>query len=84
MTEGQAIRIVRVIRGFSQAEVAELAGVQAATLCRIESGQRTARRSTVEKLAGAMGVRVMQILVMEQMSSDEILERIIWQQGSRL
>ena len=44
----------RVKTGLSQRELAELAGIRAETLCRIETGRHTASVPTIEKIDRAL------------------------------
>lgn len=50
------LRHARRAAGLSQVELAERAGVGAATIARIEAGGMDPRVSTLEKLARALGV----------------------------
>jgi len=44
----------RIKAGLSQRELAELAGIRAETLCRIETGKHTASVPTIEKIDRAL------------------------------
>ena len=48
--------------GFTQAEVAEKAGISRAALSQMESGESRLRKATREKLAAAMGINASQLL----------------------
>lgn len=52
------VRRLRKLKGLTQVELAELAGVSAYTITEIETGHREPRPSTLRKLAGALGVEV--------------------------
>lgn len=61
----KAIRRARLSKGYSVAELAEIAGVGRATLYFLESGQRVPRMRTVRVLAEALDVPVTQFLDLE-------------------
>lgn len=52
----EPLTVYRVIAGRSQAELAELAGIRAATVCELEKGRRRPHRSTAEALADVLEV----------------------------
>src|SRR5215217_5778034 len=52
------VRRLRKLRGWSQVELAERAGVSAFTVTEIETGRREPRPSTLRKLANALGVEI--------------------------
>ncbi len=52
------LRAVRAYVDMDQYELAEKSGVSQATIAMLERGHRQPRRSTVEKLAAALGVEV--------------------------
>lgn len=52
------LRELRLERAMTQHELAEAAGLNAATVVQLEGGKRTARPPTVRKLAAALGVPV--------------------------
>lgn len=56
------IRELRAIRGVSQAKLAVTAGMDPATLNRIEQGKGNPNLKTLEKLAEALGVGVVDLL----------------------
>jgi transcriptional regulator with XRE-family HTH domain len=53
---GDNLRHARRAAGLSQAELADRAGVGAATVARLEAGNMDPRVSTLEKLARALGM----------------------------
>ena len=55
-TIGQRVRRMRLGRRLSQEALAELAGVRASTIARIEGGHRTPRPATIRQLAKALNV----------------------------
>jgi transcriptional regulator with XRE-family HTH domain len=52
------VRRLRKLKGLTQVELAELAGVSAYTITEIETGHREPRPSTLRKLAGALDADV--------------------------
>ena len=56
------IRELRNSKGISQARLAVTAGMDPATLNRIEQGNANPNLKTLEKLAEALGVRVAELL----------------------
>jgi transcriptional regulator with XRE-family HTH domain len=56
------LRALRRRSAYSQAELAERAGVKRVTVARIETGQAQPRPRTVRKLAKALGVEPWQLL----------------------
>lgn len=54
----ESVRVARARRQWSQAEVAEKAGTTADRIGQIESGAVDPRLSTVERVAGALGLTV--------------------------
>lgn len=53
---GQYVRMVREGRGWSQVQLATLAGLVPSHISRIESGERNPKVDTVDTLAGLMGI----------------------------
>lgn len=51
-----SLRLARELRGWSQRELADRAGLKQAQISRLESGKREPRLSTVRALADALGV----------------------------
>jgi transcriptional regulator with XRE-family HTH domain len=56
------LRRARLDREMTQEEVAERSGVHATEVSRIESGKRDPQVSTVERLAGAVGLTASDLL----------------------
>lgn len=50
-TIGERVKRARMARALTQAELAESAGIEEATISRIESNKSTPRQSTIKKLA---------------------------------
>jgi transcriptional regulator with XRE-family HTH domain len=59
---GRNLRRARLDRNMTQEEVAERSGVHATEVSRIESGKRDPQVSTVERLAGAVGLTASDLL----------------------
>lgn len=59
---GEAIRARRHRRGLSQEHLAELAELDRTYVSGVERGTRNPALSTLEKLAGALGVRVSELV----------------------
>lgn len=59
MDVGAYLRAGRYVRGLSQRELADKAGVPRSTLDRIEAGRTDPRLSTLDKLFGALGYEVL-------------------------
>ncbi|HKZ10381.1 MAG TPA: helix-turn-helix transcriptional regulator [Rhodanobacteraceae bacterium] len=58
MLTGKTLRAIRAIRGITQAELAERAGVSPTAIAEFETGKRDMRTRTVGKLFGVLGVEV--------------------------
>jgi transcriptional regulator with XRE-family HTH domain len=58
---GTRLRLFRLRRAFTQADLAERSGVSAMTIIRLEANSNAARPSTVRKLAKALGVTPLQL-----------------------
>lgn len=58
MLTGPKLRAIRAIRGISQAELAERAGISPVSVATFESGKSDMRASTIVKLCEALGVQV--------------------------
>jgi len=58
MLTGQKLRAIRSLKGMSQREVAERAGISPASLATFESGRSDMRAGTIVKLCEAMGVTI--------------------------
>ena len=61
LPHGRAIRAIRTERGLSQESAALDAEMEPSWLSHIESGRRDPSWSTVERIAGALGVKVSDI-----------------------
>lgn len=57
------LRELRQRRAYSQVELAELVGVERATISRAEQGKHTPRGRTLRKLAEVLGVDVEELIV---------------------
>jgi transcriptional regulator with XRE-family HTH domain len=61
-------RIAKLIRdrrlelGLSQEAVAARAGVTGVTVCRMETGENLGRFETVERVLGAVGIRLVEVV----------------------
>jgi len=60
---GETIAFVRRLRGLSQTECAEKAGLDKGVLSKVENGRRAATASLLCKLADALGVDPVELLV---------------------
>lgn len=58
MLTGQKLRAIRHLIGWSQAELAEKAGMSPVSIATFEAGKSDMRASTIAKLCEAMGVSV--------------------------
>ena len=58
MITGNKLKTIRNIRGLSQIELAEIAGISPVSVSTFESGKSDMRSSTVEKLCAALRVGV--------------------------
>jgi transcriptional regulator with XRE-family HTH domain len=58
MRVGQRVRQLRTASGFTQAQLAERAGMATQAVSRIERGERSPTLETVDRLAAALGVRL--------------------------
>jgi len=64
------LKALRESQAYSQAELAELAGVQKVTVTRIELGRVQPRPRTVRKLAKALGVNPSELLDNRRSATD--------------
>lgn len=62
-TFGQRLRVLRLQRALTQAELADKAGLGRSTVLNIESDTSPPRPATVRKLARALGVTPMQLTI---------------------
>ncbi len=53
---GRNLRTLRAFKGMGQDKLAERSGINRTSISLLENGYRRPRRSTVEKLAAALGV----------------------------
>jgi transcriptional regulator with XRE-family HTH domain len=58
MLTGQKLRAIRHLRGWSQSELAEKAGMSPVSIATFEAGKSDMRASTIAKLCEALGVTV--------------------------
>jgi transcriptional regulator with XRE-family HTH domain len=68
-TIGDRVRIARLARAMSQADLAAATGIMRATISRIESNKAEARPSTIRKLAEATGADPGWLLLGEQVDA---------------
>lgn len=62
MLTGGKLRAIRALRGMTQAQVAELAGVSAVSIATFESGKSDMKAATIVKLCQALGVQAKYIV----------------------
>lgn len=62
MLTGSKLRAIRALRGLTQAQLAEQAGVSPTAIAEYEKGKRDLRADTIRKLCEAMGVQVRYIV----------------------
>ena len=55
------LKVLRLRLGYSQSNVAKLAGLSTRTYLRVENGQHTPRISTKRKIAQALGAEIQQL-----------------------
>lgn len=58
MLTGSKLRAIRSLRGMTQAQLAEAAGVSPTAITEYEKGKRDLRADTIRKLCEALGVTV--------------------------
>jgi len=58
MITGKTLRAIRAIRGFTQVELADKAGISPTAIAEFETGKRDIRASTIAKLCDALAVDV--------------------------
>ena len=58
MLTGQKLRAIRALRGITQSQLADLAGVSPTAIAEYETGKRDLRTDTVRKLCEALKVTV--------------------------
>lgn len=58
MLTGQKLKAIRALRGMTQSDLAEAAGVSPTAIAEYERGKRDLRTDTVRKLCDALGVTV--------------------------
>ena len=63
MAVGRQVRGLRKIKGMTQAQLARAAGILRPNLSRIESGKHRPTLETLEKLAAALRVPVVELIV---------------------
>ena len=64
------MRAIREKQGLSQQELADRAGVVKSTIYEAEVGRRIPRIQTLEKLADALGVEIVELLPSRKESAD--------------
>jgi transcriptional regulator with XRE-family HTH domain len=62
MLTGPKLRAIRALRGITQADLAERAGVTQTAIAEYEAGKRDMRGATIRKLCEALGVQVRYIV----------------------
>lgn len=62
MTVGENIRRIRKERGFTQKKLGELCGIKEANIRKYELGKANPKIETVDKIASALGVSVLNIM----------------------
>jgi transcriptional regulator with XRE-family HTH domain len=76
----ERLRLLRQQRGLTQEALAEKAGVSVDAVTRIESGRRSPRLDTLERLAAALAVNLQELVAAkslpDQSQGDEHLVRI--------
>lgn len=72
---GENIRRIRILRGMSQKELAEKAGMTNVLLNNYEHGVRNPKAETLKKLADALGVSL-EILTGEEMTEIQAKKRL--------
>jgi transcriptional regulator with XRE-family HTH domain len=58
MLTGQKLKMIRTLKGMTQRDLAEKAGISPVSLATFESGKSDMRSSTIVKLCEALGVTV--------------------------
>lgn len=58
MLTGSNLKAIRALRGMTQAQLAEAAGVSPTAITEYECGKRDLRADTIRKLCEALGVTV--------------------------
>jgi len=58
MLSGQKLKAIRALRGVTQAQLADAAGVSPTAIAEYERGKRDLRADTIRKLCEALGVTV--------------------------
>ena len=74
---GQRIRQLRKLRGLTQEELGQKAGIDYKHLGRIERGDKVASLDAMEKLATALEVDYYELLLPECLDELEINERLV-------
>jgi transcriptional regulator with XRE-family HTH domain len=64
-TFAERLRVLRVRMALTQAELAQRAGINPATVARLEQSQAAPRPTTIRKLARALGVELSALTVGE-------------------
>jgi transcriptional regulator with XRE-family HTH domain len=74
---GARVRELRKSRGLNQAELAEIIGVDAKHVSRIETGNTFPYPDKLDALAGALGVQIKELFEFEHMAEENITVRNI-------
>ncbi len=72
---GYQIARLRLLRGLTQAQLAELVGTQQPSIARLENGSQSPSISFLEKVAGALDAKVEVRLVPEESLKNEIVSQ---------
>lgn len=76
-TFGARLRAIRELARVSQGQLASASGINQSTIARIESGDRdNPNLDTIEKLAGALGVSLAELLGLQVGAMDAELRRL--------
>lgn len=72
------LRELRQLRGLSQADLAALSGISRRMIVSIETGEANVSLSTLDRLAGSLGVRFSEIVRPPGASDGRRIETIAW------
>lgn len=66
MTIGEAVKTVRLAKGMTQKQLAELSGTTDISVSRWENGQRDMQVETLMRIADGLGVKASELVGMTQ------------------